>query len=481
MEKENLDRRKFLKKTSLGIIGTGFLSKTSLASQPNKTSALTDSAINFRTLGRTGFRVSDIGIGRPQNETILRAMLSAGLNYIDTSEVYGNGNNEILIGKVLKEFDRKEIFVTTRYSPLGGLGSKEEIKGRFLKSLNRLQTNYIDCYMLHGVSSTKMIKNGAFHSAIKELKEEGFLNYAGASCHGSAMMQKLPETMEEIMVAAAEDGRFDVLLFVYNFIHPEMGNKILDACHKNNVGAIIMKSNPIKFYAQMSGGGTGNRMGANHGSRQSPAMNSDSSIQRDAMVRQSDDTLTGRNRMQNGASSNRMNSFMRTLEEDRVKADEFLKRNNIKNEDKLFRDIATQFVLTNTGVSTILISLSSLEDLEYYLNLSGQKLSQESYKLLNDYNKNFNHLNCRIGCNICESKCPHHVPINTIMRYSYYFTVKGEEKFAMQKYNELQGGKPDSCLNCEGFCEKACPYGVLTRPLLAMAHQNLSLDRPHYT
>ena len=67
------------------------------------------------------------------------------------------------------------------------------------------------------------------------------------------------------------------------------------------------------------------------------------------------------------------------------------------------------------------------------------------------------------------------------MRYNYYFTVKGQEKFAMQKYLELPGGKPDVCLNCEGYCEKACPYGVLIRPLLAIAHQNLSFDNPFST
>lgn len=62
------------------------------------------------------------------------------------------------------------------------------------------------------------------------------------------------------------------------------------------------------------------------------------------------------------------------------------------------------------------------------------------------------------------------------MRYNYYFTNKGEEKFAMQKYKELGGGKPDACINCEAFCEKACPSGVLTRQILLMAHNNLSLN-----
>ena len=55
---------------------------------------------------------------------------------------------------------------------------------------------------------------------------------------------------------------------------------------------------------------------------------------------------------------------------------------------------------------------------------------------------------------------------------------KKEEKYAMKLYSDLPGGKPDACLNCEGYCEEACPYGVMARPLLAMAHENLSFNDP---
>ena len=48
----------------------------------------------------------------------------------------------------------------------------------------------------------------------------------------------------------------------------------------------------------------------------------------------------------------------------------------------------------------------------------------------------------------------------------------------MSLYTELPGSKPDVCLDCEGHCEDACPYGVMTRGLLTMAHRNLSFDKP---
>ncbi|MFO7754629.1 MAG: hypothetical protein R6V34_01460 [Bacteroidales bacterium] len=48
----------------------------------------------------------------------------------------------------------------------------------------------------------------------------------------------------------------------------------------------------------------------------------------------------------------------------------------------------------------------------------------------------------------------------------------------MSLYTELSGSKPGVCLDCEGYCEDVCPYGVMTRGLLSLAHRNLSFDKP---
>jgi ferredoxin len=128
-----------------------------------------------------------------------------------------------------------------------------------------------------------------------------------------------------------------------------------------------------------------------------------------------------------------------------------------------------------------LINFLNFSELETYIKYAGESMTPEAIGYLNDFRKVLSKIHCRIGCNLCEVECPDSVPINTILRYNYYFTSKGQEKYAMQKYRELPGGKPDVCINCEGFCEKACPYEVLTRPLLAMAHQNLSFNGSFYT
>ena len=66
------------------------------------------------------------------------------------------------------------------------------------------------------------------------------------------------------------------------------------------------------------------------------------------------------------------------------------------------------------------------------------------------------------------------------MRYNYYFQNKKLEKEAMQLYAKIPGKNADVCKECQGFCEAVCPFGVTTRNLLSIAHQNLSLDQESF-
>jgi predicted aldo/keto reductase-like oxidoreductase len=61
------------------------------------------------------------------------------------------------------------------------------------------------------------------------------------------------------------------------------------------------------------------------------------------------------------------------------------------------------------------------------------------------------------------------------MRYNHYFNAQGREKYAMEQYAELGITKADLCQNCEGHCERACPYNVPIQSLLMLAHHNLTL------
>lgn len=441
MKNQKLNRRNFLRNTSLGFLGAGLLGKKGFTTTSQEQDDELPKIKEYRTLGRTGFRVSTLGFGRPANPAILKAGINSGINYFDSAPNYGPSEKDI--GSIIHEFDRRSLFITTKIHA-NALVTKEDILASARNSLEVLKVEYIDCFQLQGAESCQMVKDVGFHEAVAQLKQEGRIKFCGVSCHGSYFPGNPEDTMENILMCAIEDGRFDLLLVVYNFLHYEQGERVLQEAKKKNIATTVMKSNPIKMYN---------------------------------MFKEIDDQLQANNE----EFPERYKKVYEEFKEYNEEAKRYLKAHEITDYDELLVDVATRFALDNQDVNSVLIDFQNFNDLETYISYAAKSMTSSSISHLNLFRKSLDKIHCRIGCNLCESRCPHHVPVNTIMRYNYYFTSKGQEKFAMQKYRDLTGGKPDVCLNCEGFCEKACPYGVLTRPLLAMAHQNLSLDAPHYT
>jgi predicted aldo/keto reductase-like oxidoreductase len=389
----------------------------------------------YRTLGRTGFRVSDIGTGGPWNEGILSATLDAGVNYIDTAEAYHQGHSEIVVGKVLKNRSREKIFVTTKVG-LRGNESKANILQRVRKCLERLQTDYIDCLMIWSASSVDIVKYPPFHQAVDQMKMEGKVRHAGISCHG-AHWQDNATTMDKILLTAIADGRFDVLLLVYNFMQKKMGETVLNACKEKNIGATIMNTNPVGNYLRAQ------------------------------------DRLTSADKTYDWLKDF-YTEYMPRFKSQAEDAQKFLDTYNLKNPTEI-RDAAITFALSHDGVHTVLGSLDNFETMESFLSLSGRSLTQLEEKRLTLYERGCGQFYCRHACDLCEPQCPHQVPVNTIMRYNYYFDVKKREKYAMEAYAKMDAPKADHCFDCHGPCESVCPYKVPIRGLLCLAHQTLSL------
>jgi predicted aldo/keto reductase-like oxidoreductase len=393
-------------------------------------------------LGRTGFTVSDIGMGNVTNEAVIEALLNSGVNYIDTSGWYQNGNGERIFAKAIEGFDRNKIFISTKImSDTVPWSSKKEVIKKVYESLDRLRTDYIDFLMIHAASDTEIIKNKYFHSAMESLKKEGKIRHVGVASHGNSNMASgKKDTMEKIILSAIEDGRFDVILFIYNYASRNIGERILEQSDKHNIGTTIMKSNPLKYYASAK------------------------------QILENQDNLSADEKKY-------FSQLVRFSEEAKL----FFENNNLKSDDGTFRDLSIPYVLSNSNVGTVLYAFQNFNDIDKVLSLSGKKLSIDQKNSIADLIDSYGQILCRLGCSICEEKCPNNVPVNTIMRYNYYFTVKGEEKNAMQLYGNLSGNKPDMCIDCDGYCEKACPYNVMIRPLLSIAHKNLTLNSSLYT
>ena len=83
------------------------------------------------------------------------------------------------------------------------------------------------------------LSHEGFHAAFNQLKADGKVKFMGLSCHGGR-----GNDAEKTLLAAVEDGRFDLMLLIYNFMNKDSANKVLAACKQKNIGTTAMKTAP---------------------------------------------------------------------------------------------------------------------------------------------------------------------------------------------------------------------------------------------
>ncbi len=438
MNKKGINRRNFIKTSAAGMMGAGLMSQAPLLAADKEANGKKVKIREYRVLGRTGFKVSDIGCGGVPPVAVLKALIDSGLNYIDSAESYGRGESERNVGQAIQGYDRKSLFITTKLGlPRGKKNaSKEDFVNRFRKCLERLKTDYVDCLMLHGGATVEAIKTEAFHAAVKQLKGEGKLRFAGVSNHGGHYAD-VSESMEKVLLAAAADGRFDVFLMVYNFMQREQAEQVFKACKAKNIGVTLMKTNPVGKYYLM-------------------------------------DERVKKMKEEGKKVGEFYANYMGRLKDYVDKSADFIKKYNLTNPVAV-KSAAMRFVLSNPQVHAVNFAFKTFEDIDEMIKYSGGRLNKKDAKTLALFEEGCGGLYCRHACGQCEASCPQQVPVNTIMRYNHYFDAQGREKEAMQLYANMSANRAGDCQQCSGNCESACPYGVPIQGLLVNAHQNLSL------
>ncbi|PKC13138.1 aldo/keto reductase [Rhizophagus irregularis] len=154
--------------------------------------------MSLRELGKTGVKISAIGLGcmgmsefygsadEQENINVLNRAIDLGSTFWDTSDIYGNGANEILLSKVLKD-KRDKVFLCTKFGSLrnsngaflGVSGKPEYVRQACEKSLKRLGVDYIDLYYQHRMDPNTPIEDTV--GALAELVKEGKVKYIGLS------------------------------------------------------------------------------------------------------------------------------------------------------------------------------------------------------------------------------------------------------------------------------------------------------------
>lgn len=149
--------------------------------------------MKYYFLGKSDLQISEIAFGcmslgedTNYNRQLLLKAVDSGINFFDTADLYQNGKNEIQVGKVLKNLRDKVIIATKVGNQMREDGSgwdwnprKEYILNAVEKSLQRLQTDYIDLYQLHGGTMEDPIDETI--EAFEILKSQGKIRYYGIS------------------------------------------------------------------------------------------------------------------------------------------------------------------------------------------------------------------------------------------------------------------------------------------------------------
>lgn len=197
----------------------------------------------YRTLGRTGWKISDIviGGGRIEGEKgsdIVRGALDRGVNYIDTSPDYSGTGSENAIGEAIQG-RRDKVFLATKFcTPRGHLGPNSSVEDHMAvidESLARLKTDYVDLVHQHSVDEIDRIESENMHEAFDRLKAQGKVRFLGFSSHTPNLVQ--------VAEASIANGRFDVMMLAYHHgIWPAMPEIISRATAEQNMGIVAMKT-----------------------------------------------------------------------------------------------------------------------------------------------------------------------------------------------------------------------------------------------
>lgn len=203
-KEHTMNRKEFVVKSTAGLIGLGVAGCAAPAVVKKTYRGRT---IEYRTLGKTGLKVTAVGSGASRTDvpSVVKRVIDMGVNFLDTGRMYAGGKNEEMIGKVIKGI-RHNIVIQSRFYRML-LKDAVKIEQSINDSLKALQTDYIDIMIKQNAATKDELFAPAVLEAITKAKEAGKIRFCGFSAH---------KNQAEMLRLAVENGFYDVAMISYN-------------------------------------------------------------------------------------------------------------------------------------------------------------------------------------------------------------------------------------------------------------------------
>jgi len=211
--------------------------------------------MHYRTLGRTGIQVSPYclgammfgAIGNPDHNDSIRIIhkaLDAGINFIDTADMYSHGESEEIVGKALKGRREHIVLATKVFNPMGDDPNQRGNSRRWIiaeieNSLRRLQTDYIDLYQIHRPDPTIDIEETL--SALTDLVRSGKVRAIGSSSMPASDMVEAQWVSERRGLE-----RFRTEQPTYSILNRGIEREVLPVAERYGMGTLV--------YSPLAGG-----------------------------------------------------------------------------------------------------------------------------------------------------------------------------------------------------------------------------------
>ena len=386
--------------TRRDFLACGAVSIAELGLAPLVRAALPDAGPprvrDFRELGKTGMKISDVSFGASRlrgDEDLVRHAFDRGINYFDTAAGYTGGNSETTIGNALKG-KRDRVYLTSK-TETTGTTSRAEMMRALEGSLGRLQTDHVDVYFNHAVNDVARLSNPEWPEFVAEAKRQGKIRFAGMSGHAGKLIQCLDYAIDHKLV--------DVVLVAYNFGQdPAFYQKFL-----GSFDMIAIQPDLPRVLGKAKAAGTGvvamkTLMGAR---------------------------LNDMRRFEKPGGTFAQSAFRWVLSSSDV--------------DALIVSMTSQGQVD-----------------EYLVASGARIVASADLALLGAYVAMNSSTTCRFGCDACESSCPAGVSIADVLRVRMYAEDYGDARMARDEYSGIGEPATACLSCATQACAAACPYGL---------------------